>query len=226
MAKLTFRRNAIPQTPTVSVEQLELTSLADQINAAHLEVEQSYRRALQAAYVAGQALLEAKRRLNHGEFLPWLSANCQFSERSAQRYMAIAQHWEPLQLESKSATVADFGIREADKEIRLYRREQKERPEQVDVKTVGVGDSQVEILIRAQQEVIEAIAQSIAFALEQQGATLEQISPATLVGGKTRPASARVYVRATLPLPAAGSNPSRSQARSQSTLQKSGKSRG
>lgn len=104
---------------TVTIEQLDLTTLADQINAAHVEVEQSLRRALQAAYTAGQALLEVKSRLNHGEFLPWVAANCHFSQRTANDYMQLANHWEAL---ANSQHVANLSIREALAAIRQMNR--------------------------------------------------------------------------------------------------------
>lgn len=105
--KRTLRLNAAALGPTVeplTLEQLDLVSLADKINAAHLEVELSLRRALQAAYEAGEALREAKCHLGHGEFLPWLQENCQCSIRTAQRYMAIAEYWDALAAKCDSVT--------------------------------------------------------------------------------------------------------------------------
>lgn len=39
----------------------------------------------------GQRLIEAKEQLPHGEWLPWLENEVQFSERSAQQFMRIAK---------------------------------------------------------------------------------------------------------------------------------------
>ena len=41
----------------------------------------------------GQRLLEAKAILPHGEWLPWLTEQVEFSERQAQRFMKLAQEW-------------------------------------------------------------------------------------------------------------------------------------
>lgn len=41
----------------------------------------------------GQRLNEAKELLPHGEWLPWLETRVQFSERTAQKYMAMAREY-------------------------------------------------------------------------------------------------------------------------------------
>jgi hypothetical protein len=45
----------------------------------------------QHAMAAGDLLLEAKLRLKHGEWLPWLAEHRSMSERTAQRYMRLAR---------------------------------------------------------------------------------------------------------------------------------------
>lgn len=55
----------------------------------------------------GQRLIEAKEQLQHGEWLPWLRDEVQFSERSAQQFMRIAKEYSNPQL------VADLGVRKA-----------------------------------------------------------------------------------------------------------------
>jgi hypothetical protein len=40
---------------------------------------------------AGEALLVAKQQCKHGEFLPWLKANCEVNPRQAQRDMQVAK---------------------------------------------------------------------------------------------------------------------------------------
>lgn len=55
----------------------------------------------------GQRLLEAKAILPHGEWLPWLTEQVDFSERQAQRFMKLAQEWaNPTALSDLGATKA------------------------------------------------------------------------------------------------------------------------
>jgi hypothetical protein len=70
------------------------------------------RSGLQHARQAGELLLEAKAKVKHGEWLPWLRNNCQIPERTAQAYRRIAAKWDRIE---KSATVAALTFREADK---------------------------------------------------------------------------------------------------------------
>ena len=87
------------------------TSLAADINTEHAAAYGKAREALQHARRAGELLIEAKVGLSHGEWLPWLRAHCDFSERTAQGYMRLASRWP--ELESKSATAADLPLRNA-----------------------------------------------------------------------------------------------------------------
>ena len=51
----------------------------------------------------GRRLLEAKGMLPHGEWLPWLNERVEFSERTAQKFMRLAQKW------SNPSALADLG---------------------------------------------------------------------------------------------------------------------
>lgn len=88
-----------------------LAELAGRINAEHLQAEHALREGLLHAQKAGELLLEAKRQCRHGEWLPWLKANVQFSARTAQAYMRVAKRWP--ELEAKAQHVADLPYREA-----------------------------------------------------------------------------------------------------------------
>jgi Protein of unknown function (DUF3102) len=81
-----------------------LEQLAFEINSAHEAGERSARNGLDRFKEAGEALLKAKERLPHGEWLPWLGKNVKFSERTVRRYMALASGWEKI----KSVIVADL----------------------------------------------------------------------------------------------------------------------
>lgn len=61
----------------------------------------------------GQRLIEAKETLPHGEWLPWLTEQVEFSERTAQYYMQLAREWTNPQ------SIADLGATKAFKLLAL-----------------------------------------------------------------------------------------------------------
>nr|DAF37386.1 MAG TPA: Protein of unknown function (DUF3102) [Caudoviricetes sp.] len=65
------------------------------------------RQAGSAILEIGKRLAEAKEKLSHGEWLPWLEKKVAFSERSAQQYMRL---WKEY---GKSALSADLSISKA-----------------------------------------------------------------------------------------------------------------
>lgn len=65
------------------------------------------RQAVESIYEIGKRLIEAKAQLKHGEWLPWLRDEVEFSETSAQRYMQLAREY------GKSTTVRDLGASKA-----------------------------------------------------------------------------------------------------------------
>ena len=71
-------------------------SLAVRINETHALAMQHAGQAIGFAIACGELLLEAKRSIQHGQWLPWLRANVAFGERSAQGYMRIAGRKERL----------------------------------------------------------------------------------------------------------------------------------
>lgn len=83
--------------PTVSLD-----TAATELNRLHLEIEQKLRATVEDAIRAGEILEELKTRVGHGNFLSWLHANCEFSERTARNYMAVYAHRD------KTASLADL----------------------------------------------------------------------------------------------------------------------
>jgi hypothetical protein len=79
---------------------------ASEINRLHDMALASANRAVDYAKQAGVLLLEVKRQLPHGEFMPWLSANVKVSERQAQRYMRSALGKVTVRALLKSDTVS------------------------------------------------------------------------------------------------------------------------
>ena len=89
----------------------DLVVLATDINRHHQEAQKAAESALQHARAAGELLLQAKERCQHGDWGKWLKENFNGSDRTAQRYMTFAKRWP--ELEAKTTRVADLPIREA-----------------------------------------------------------------------------------------------------------------
>ena len=94
-----------------SANKQSLNDLAVKINAEHKRAEQSAKNAIAHALKAGELLIAAKSKVEHGEWLPWLEQHCTVSERTAQAYMRIAKEWPKLDA-PKAQRVADLSFRE------------------------------------------------------------------------------------------------------------------
>lgn len=80
-----------------------LTTLAQQINEAHRHAYRLAGDALQHAAQCGRLLIKAKRQLQHGEWLPWLSHNTGVTTRQSQKYMRLAEHWPRVEMRSQTS---------------------------------------------------------------------------------------------------------------------------
>ena len=86
------------QELSLSADLLALQALARQINdreeildSYRSKIEETLRPAAAEIILQGQALIDAKARLKHGEWLPWLKAHCpKISAHTAARYMKRA----------------------------------------------------------------------------------------------------------------------------------------
>lgn len=108
----------------------------------------------------GRRLLEAKGMLPHGEWLPWLNERVEFSERTAQKFMRLAQKW------SNPSALADLG---ATKALMLLALPEEEREEFVeDHNVIDMSARQLEQAIRERDE-----ARKAAEAAEQARAKME-----------------------------------------------------
>ena len=83
-----------------------LDQLAEDINQAHREAEQSLNAGLAHAYRAGELLTKAKAQCEHGTWIPWLENNFDGAVRTAQAYMRVADRRE--EIESNVQPVAHF----------------------------------------------------------------------------------------------------------------------
>ena len=109
----------------------------------------------------GRRLLEAKGMLPHGEWLPWLNERVEFSERTAQKFMRLAQKW------SNPSALADLG---ATKALMLLALPEEEREEFVeDHNVIDMSARQLKQAIRERDE-----ARKAAEAAKADAATAEQ----------------------------------------------------
>ena len=90
-----------------------LDDLAQRINTSHLAAIRAAGAAIKCAIECGQALVEAKAVVGHGNWLPWLEANTTVSYRTASRWMRFAENSEVLL--GKLDTMADLTFAEADR---------------------------------------------------------------------------------------------------------------
>jgi len=63
---------------------------ADSINDTHRLAQQSAETAIDYAIACGELLIEMKTTMSHGEWTPWVDANCNFKWSTAKRYMKAA----------------------------------------------------------------------------------------------------------------------------------------
>lgn len=103
---------ALPQNNEIA----DLTSLAQRINEANQNALASSKKAILYAIECGEALINAKSLVKHGEWQSWLKNNCEVSERTAQNYMKLATEYPSIE-DAKAQRVADLSIREAIKEL-------------------------------------------------------------------------------------------------------------
>ena len=93
-----------------------VTDLAARINDEHQRAYGMAKEALEHARRCGELLVEAKQAVGHGGWATWLAQNISFTDRTARRYMALAQNWSVI--EGKSDTVSDLTLRGALAEIK------------------------------------------------------------------------------------------------------------
>src|SRR5262249_7618327 len=84
-----------------------LADLAARIKAEHEAATAFIKQSLERAIRAGELLIEAKAKLKHGQWLPWLREHCRMSERTGSHYMRLARH------AAEFGNVADLTVRGA-----------------------------------------------------------------------------------------------------------------
>ena len=96
---------------------IALDSLARRIDAEHGQVATALQSALRHAISAGEMLIEAKRQVGHGQWLPWLAANCSVPARTATHYMALAR--QRKKLSDQNGNVLPISVHKAVQWLRL-----------------------------------------------------------------------------------------------------------
>jgi hypothetical protein len=91
-----------------------LADLAARIRAEHEAASHALKESVRHAIAAGELLIEAKGRLDHGRWLPWLKDHCAISERTAQLYMRVARNRAEIEAEiANPQRIADLTLSEA-----------------------------------------------------------------------------------------------------------------
>lgn len=123
------------------------------IEAVTGEILELKRTAGDAILGIGQRLIEAKAMLPHGEWLPWLTEQVEFSERTATRFMRLAREW------TNQTALSDLGATKALTLLALPPEEREQFISQshiVDGEEKGVIDMSARELERAIRERDEA----------------------------------------------------------------------
>lgn len=150
----------IAQTMAKPVEGRTIETITDEILDAK-------RTGGEAILTIGRCLIEAKDMLPHGEWLPWLNERVELSERTAQKFMRLAQKW------SNPSALADLG---ATKALMLLALPEEERDEFIeDHNVIDMSTRQLEQAIRERDEArkVAEAAKADASAAEQARAKME-----------------------------------------------------
>ena len=87
-----------------------LGKLAEEINAEHQAFRRAFKATYRSALRAGDLLSEAKAQAGHGSWGAWVEENCEFSMRTAQVYMRLANNREEVEELLKNADSAHLSI--------------------------------------------------------------------------------------------------------------------
>ncbi len=107
----------------------------------------------------GRRLVEAKEMLNHGEWLPWLERETDFSSSSAARYMKVFEEYGAAQLglfgpETNSPTLGNLSISNALRLLAIPENERENFAREHDVENMSARD--LEALVKERTAEIEA----------------------------------------------------------------------
>lgn len=99
-------------TATTVAQSNSLADLAARIKAEHEATSTALKSSITHGIAAGELLVEAKAKVPHGQWLPWLKDNCEISERTAQLYMRLAKNRGSIEDQIRNG-IADLSLNEA-----------------------------------------------------------------------------------------------------------------
>ena len=130
----------------------------------------------EAILTLGRCLIEAKDMLPHGEWLPWLNEQVEFSERTARNFMRLAREWTNRQ------TLADLG---ASKALTLLALPPEEREQfMADNNVIDMSARQLEQAIRDRDEARKAAEEAKAEASVAQQARAKMAEDMALLNAR------------------------------------------
>jgi Protein of unknown function (DUF3102) len=92
----------------------DLAELAAGIKRQHEACQAAIKSGLEHAFACGSLLNQAKAKLGHGKWLPWLRQECpKIKTRTAQACMRLAAHRPEIEAAAKNATIAHLTINAA-----------------------------------------------------------------------------------------------------------------
>ena len=101
----------MPKTDiAIQSAQQDLDALAHTIRIADLGVDRAVANMVEHALTAGDALIQAKAKAGHGNWLRYLKEQCDLSEDKAERYMRVARDRDVV--EANSAHVRNLSLAE------------------------------------------------------------------------------------------------------------------
>jgi hypothetical protein len=103
------------QLATVAPADMKLPDLTRAIIDKVAQITSSLRTSVACAIETGALLIEAKKRVGHGNFEQWVANNCQLSPATARRWMELADKRPELekQLSAKSLNLSDLNLSSA-----------------------------------------------------------------------------------------------------------------
>jgi hypothetical protein len=107
-----------PPTPTATVvapADMKLPELTRAIKDKVAQITSHLRTSVACAIETGALLIEAKKRVGHGNFERWVANNCELSPATARRWMELAEKRPELekQLSAKTLNLSDLNLSSA-----------------------------------------------------------------------------------------------------------------